>query len=162
MLLIPIYFLRAEVPTEKTDTVQTQELDILEVTVPEELVTPMELDWSEAYKKNMPKQVPRNYKLDDNLLFAICSCEGGLDKNGRLQQYEDDGVTVRWGRLTPTRLGTDVGMCQINTKYHLESSKSLGYDIMTAEGNWGYAKYLLQTQGTRPWKASESCWSKKI
>jgi len=53
-------------------------------------------------------------------------------------------------------------MCQINTHYHLKTATALGYDIFTPEGNWGYASYLYDTQGTQPWRASQSCWSKRL
>lgn len=99
--------------------------------------------------------------LDDNTLRAICSCESG-NGNGSVNHYELDGVTPLRGKSTPSHLGEDIGMCQINTKYHLDSSMSLGYDIYTPEGNWNYAKYLLKTQGTKPWQASKPCWSKQL
>jgi hypothetical protein len=92
-------------------------------------------------------------------LKQICSCESGNGKYGTPQQFETDGVTPLVGRLTPARLGQDIGMCQINTMYHLETATSLGYDIYTEEGNWGYATYLYETQGTQPWNASKPCWA---
>lgn len=91
-------------------------------------------------------------------LLQICSCESGNGKYGTPQQFEADGVTVLVGKLTPAHLGKDIGMCQINTLYHKDTATSLGFDIYTAEGNWGYANYLYDTQGTQPWSASRSCW----
>lgn len=91
-------------------------------------------------------------------LKQVCACESGNGKYGVPQQFEADGVTPLVGRLTPAHLGQDIGMCQINTLFHLEEATSLGYDIYTAEGNWGYALYLYETQGLRPWSASRSCW----
>jgi hypothetical protein len=91
-------------------------------------------------------------------LKQICSCESGNGKYGTPNQFELDGVTPLVGKLTPIRLGQDIGMCQINTKYHLATAESLGYDIYTEEGNWGYAEYLFETQGSQPWSASRGCW----
>lgn len=97
--------------------------------------------------------------LDNSTLLAICSCESG-DGKGSVNHYEKDGVTPLKGKYTPAIYGEDIGMCQINTKYHLTTSQKLGYDIYTPEGNWGYAKHLLETQGTTPWKSSAKCWNK--
>ncbi len=54
----------------------------------------------------------------------------------------------------------DVGIFQINERYHLEDSKKLKIDIYTIEGNTEYAKYLYEKQGLRPWSASKPCWGK--
>lgn len=110
--------------------------------------------------KPEPKSHPMP-QLDDALLKHICSCESG-DGQGSVNHYEADGVTPLVGRSTPARLGQDIGMCQINTMYHQDTAESLGYDIYTPEGNWGYAKHLLETQGTQPWYPSEHCWSKYV
>lgn len=105
----------------------------------------------------IPEPVEKEFVFDDPVLLAICTCESSLG-SGKPEQFEADGVTVRTGRVDPR----DTGACQINTYYHLDTSKKLGYDIYTLEGNWGYAKYLKETQGTRPWNASRSCWQNKI
>ncbi len=49
---------------------------------------------------------------------------------------------------------------QINEKYHLKRSQTLGYDIYTLTGNLAYAKRLYEEEGTKPWKASAPCWLK--
>lgn len=108
-------------------------------------------------EKPEPESPPYEDKPQPTLL-QICSCESGNGKYGVPQQFEVDGVTPLVGKLTPAHLGQDIGMCQINTLYHLEKATSLGYDIYEAEGNWGYATYLYETQGTQPWSASRSCW----
>ncbi len=53
----------------------------------------------------------------------------------------------------------DVGVMQINERYHAESADKLGYDIHTIEGNVAYAKHLYAEQGLAPWKASQKCWA---
>lgn len=53
----------------------------------------------------------------------------------------------------------DYGLFQIN-KSHFKEAESMGYDIMTPEGNTAYAIYLYNQLGTSPWNASKKCWSK--
>ena len=53
----------------------------------------------------------------------------------------------------------DVGVMQINEKYHLETSKKFGYDIHSLEGNMEYARHLYEKEGARPWLASSHCWA---
>lgn len=86
-----------------------------------------------------------------NVMWHIARCESNF------RQFEADGTVLK------SYYGTDdYGVFQINTKYHLETSKKLGYDIMDIEGNIAYAKWLYEKQGTQPWNASKGCWSKKI
>lgn len=54
----------------------------------------------------------------------------------------------------------DVGIFQINEKYHLEDALKKGYDIYTVEGNIAYARKLHASQGTGPWEASRYCWAR--
>ena len=49
-------------------------------------------------------------------LVPICSCESMRGKYGTPTHYEEDGVTVLLGRVDPN----DVGICQINLRYHQE------------------------------------------
>lgn len=95
-----------------------------------------------------PKEVLRKE------IYAVCSCESGNGKHGKPSQYESDGVTVKRGRVN----SADIGMCQINAKYHEASAKKMGLDIFSEEGNIRYANHLYDTQGLRPWGASRSCW----
>lgn len=77
----------------------------------------------------------------------IARCESSM------RQFNKDGTVLR-GHVNPK----DVGMFQINEYYHLKDSQRLGYNIYTLEGNIGYAKHLVETQGYRPWSASQACW----
>lgn len=56
----------------------------------------------------------------------------------------------------------DVGVMQINERYHLEEAQKLGYDIYTLKGNMAYARYLYNHEGMRPWVSSARCWSKGV
>ena len=78
----------------------------------------------------------------------IAECEGGT-------QFHPDGTVVR-GIVNPH----DIGIYQINERYHKAKAESLGYNIYTLEGNTEYAFYLHMTQGDAPWAASKPCWAK--
>ncbi len=56
----------------------------------------------------------------------------------------------------------DVGIFQINERYHLNTSKKMGIDIYSIEGNMEYARHLYETQGLQPWSASKPCWGKHL
>ena len=94
----------------------------------------------EAYLKNEYSATP--------ILVDIARCESTF------KQFGDDGKVVR-GRIDRD----DIGLMQINERYHGDIAEKLGYDIYSVEGNVAYAKYLYKKQGTQPWSASEKCWS---
>ena len=82
-------------------------------------------------------------------MIDVAYCESGI------VQFRNDGSVLR-GFVNPQ----DVGVMQINEKYHLETSIRLGIDIYTLEGNLAYGRFLYETQGTRPWEYSSHCWNK--
>lgn len=96
------------------------------------------------------EEVIRERFKDIPILAEISKCES------RFIQFDLDG-SIHRGRVN----SNDVGAMQINTYYHLETSKKLGYDIFTLEGNMDYAEYLYKKEGTRPWSASKPCWGGK-
>jgi hypothetical protein len=71
-------------------------------------------------------------------MVAVAKCESGF------RQFTASGAVLRGP-------GDNIGVFQINEKSHATNSKNLGFDIYTVEGNIGYAKYLYDKQGTRPW-----------
>lgn len=87
---------------------------------------------------------------DTPILVEVARCESTFSHYGK------NGEVIR-GRVD----NADVGVMQINERYHLETSKKLGFDIHTIEGNVDYAQYLYDKQGTAPWKASKPCWGSK-
>lgn len=112
---------------------------------------PMEGPKVEIAKKELPELIvdsAKLYEIDPEIAVAIARCES------RIRQYDATGQVLR-GELTPA----DVGIFQINEKYHLERSRGLGYDIYTSEGNIGYAMWLLKKEGQKHWKASSKCWA---
>ncbi len=98
----------------------------------------------------LEKYLRENF-ADTPILIEIARCES------EFRQFDKDGKVVR-GRVD----NADVGVMQINERYHLENSKKLGFDIHTVEGNVGYAKYLYKKYGSEPWNASSPCWSKTV
>lgn len=95
------------------------------------------------------KKYVRDYFADIPLLARIAECES------HNRQYDKSGAVIR-GEVNTM----DVGVMQINELYHLDTSKKLGYDIYTIEGNVAYARYLYEKQGAKPWISSSACWAK--
>lgn len=93
----------------------------------------------------------RVYFADTPALIEIAKCESTF------MHYDKKGKLVR-GNIDPS----DVGVMQINERYHDDQATKLGFDIRTVEGNLAYAKYLYQKQGSTPWNASKPCWGKKV
>ncbi len=88
---------------------------------------------------------------DTPILVEIAKCES------EFRQFNKNGDLLR-GRVD----NADVGVMQINERYHLEDSKKLGFNIHTIEGNVAYAKYLYEKSGSKPWSASQPCWGKTV
>jgi hypothetical protein len=83
------------------------------------------------------------------LLIEIARCESNFkqfDKNGNIIR----GIANK----------SDVGVMQINEKYHADTAKKLGIDLHTVDGNIRYAKKLYSQEGSKPWSASQGCWGK--
>ena len=93
----------------------------------------------------------KEYFSDTPILVDIARCES------EFRQFDTNGNLIR-GKVDRD----DVGVMQINERYHLETAKKLGYEIHTVEGNIGYAKYLYGKFGLEPWSASKPCWSKTL
>lgn len=55
----------------------------------------------------------------------------------------------------------DIGVMQINTRFHEATATDMGIDLYSLQGNLEYAKYLYEKEGTKPWKASKPCWGNK-
>lgn len=103
------------------------------------------------------KTVPESLPKLVNALVPVCSCESsGSPYNDPMDfHYEKDGKTLLIGRITPL----DRGMCQINLGYHLVATREMGLDILNSVADYiTYSNWLYETQGLRPWKASQHCW----
>ncbi len=87
--------------------------------------------------------------IDPEVAKAIAYCES------EVQQFKPGGELYR-GWQNPA----DVGIFQINEKYHLRDATKMNLDIHTTDGNIAYAMQLMKREGTHPWNASKPCWSK--
>jgi hypothetical protein len=108
-----------------------------------------EADISNATSTEDIRRITKEYFKDTPILAEIARCESTY------RQFSSAGVPLR-GIVN----GADVGVMQINEKYHLSRSVKLGMDIDTLEGNLKYGALLYKEQGTRPWSASKPCWGK--
>ncbi len=93
-------------------------------------------------------QVPLKFE-DMPLLVKICNAESGG------KQFLTNGHIVR-GKVEPS----DLGFCQINETIWNDKARELGYDIYTEQGNKDMAIWIYLRQGSQPWSASRSMWSK--
>jgi len=94
------------------------------------------------------KEKVEEYFQDTPVLVEVARCES------RFQQFDSNDQVLR-GRVNRA----DVGVMQINEKYHAASAIKHGLDLYTLEGNLAYARYLYETQGTDPWVHSKKCWN---
>ena len=92
----------------------------------------------------------REYFADEPVLAQIAWCES------RMRHLDEDGEIFR-GKVN----ANDIGVMQINTKYHEATATDMGIDIYSLKGNLEYAKYLYEKQGTKPWNSSKKCWGSK-
>jgi hypothetical protein len=85
---------------------------------------------------------------DEPILVDIARCESTF------RQFDQSGNIIR-GKVNQA----DVGVMQINEKYHADEAVKKGYNIYTVEGNLAFAKYLYDKYGSDPWSSSSKCWS---
>ena len=98
----------------------------------------------------MVEKIVRSYFKDNPILSNIAWCES------RFRHYDADG-NIHRGEVN----NRDVGVMQINERFHLNQALKFGYDIYTLKGNMAYAKYLYDKEGSVPWNSSSKCWKKK-
>lgn len=89
-------------------------------------------------------------------LKEICACETTWNKEAEPVHSINGAVVINKDSV----IGTDVGICQINTYYHEKRAKQLGYDLYELEDNIAFAKLLFNEQGVTPWKWSKKCHNK--
>ena len=124
-------------------TVQT-ETQAATTTVEKKIV----IDITNATTSKDINAITRAYFKKTPVLAEIARCES------EFRQFSSAGVVLR-GRVN----SADVGVMQINEKYHLKTAQELGMDIYSLEGNMKYARHLYETQGVSPWKYSKDCWN---
>jgi hypothetical protein len=114
----------------------------------QETVTVEEAVIEEPKQTKTTKEIVEEYFSDAPVMKDVAYCES------RFRQYDQYGNVLR-GEVNRA----DVGVMQINERYHLSTALRLGYDIYSLEGNIAYAMYLYKTQGTNPWVHSSNCWN---
>jgi hypothetical protein len=90
----------------------------------------------------------RSKDADQPILVDIARCESTF------RQFDPTGNILR-GKVNKG----DVGVMQINEKYHADEAARLGYNIYTVEGNVAFGRYLYTKYGSDPWSSSAPCWS---
>lgn len=93
----------------------------------------------------------REYFKDIPVMVSIARCES------RFRHTLADGSILR-GKVD----AADLGVMQINTRYHNARAAKLGLDLHLLEDNLAYARTLYETQGTAPWNASARCWNRTL
>jgi len=89
----------------------------------------------------------KKYGIYGDTALRIAKCESDF------HQFDENGNVAR-GKVNPS----DVGVFQINEKYHLDRSQNLDLDIHTTKGNIEYAMWLMKKEGTKHWNWSKPCW----
>lgn len=117
-----------------------------EVKVEVAIEEPVKIDITNATSTADVKRITKEYFKDTPILAEIARCESTY------RHFVGD--TVLRGKVN----GADVGVMQINEKYHLARSQKLGIDIHTLKGNLEYGALLYKEQGSQPWSASRPCW----
>lgn len=74
-------------------------------------------------------------------MAAVAKCESGF------RQFSPDGSVLRGGAD-----GRYVGIFQIDEPLHAAKASAAGNDILTIDGNIGYAVSLFAANGIAPWK----------
>lgn len=87
------------------------------------------------------------YFADVPIMAEIARCES------RFRQFDSSGAPLYGGAGAGM-----IGIFQIHARIHAEFAADIGMDIYTLKGNLAYAKYLYESEGTRPWYSSYKCW----
>jgi len=110
----------------------------------------------EAVATTTPPQledlIRATFPEEPETMARVARCESSGDPNVPARQFETDGVTPRYGRLSD-----DLGAFQVN-HIHYARAAALGYDLSTEAGNVGFARVLYLERGTKPWVYSSHCW----
>jgi hypothetical protein len=130
------------------DTIVPSPVDAKEP-VPETQVVATVSEEDVAVEHKTTKERVEEYFSDIPILAEVASCES------HFRQFNKDGSVLRG-----VQNSQDVGVMQINEKYHLKTADKLGYNLYSLEGNMAYARYLYEKEGTRPWNYSSKCWGK--
>ena len=106
---------------------------------------------SAIIKQQTMEELVRNYYSDMPILVEVARCES------QFRHFGKNGEVIRG-----IANAKDVGVMQINERYHGDKSETLGMDIYSLDGNLEYAKYLYEKEGTKPWRSSAKCWNREL
>ncbi len=117
----------------------------------EKQIAKIELSVHYPFEKMTVEERVKTYFQDIPQMVEVARCESQFRHNNLY------GEVIRGERDK-----NDLGVMQINERYHLLRAMDLGYDINTIEGNMSYARNLYNEKGLTPWNASKSCWQKEL
>ena len=100
---------------------------------------------------NETEAAVREYFADLPIMIEVARCES------HFRHQLSDG-SILHGKVDPA----DTGVMQINKRYHEKSATAMNLDLDNLYDNMAYARYLYETQGTRPWSASMPCWGNTL
>lgn len=100
---------------------------------------------------NNTERVVRTYFRDIPVMIQIARCESAF------RHTLEDGSVLK-GVVDPA----DTGVMQINKRYHERAATAMNLNLDDIYQNMAYARHLYETQGTRPWNASSSCWGQTL
>lgn len=95
-------------------------------------------------------RLSKQYAVNEKTVRKIIQCESRMYPKAVNENKDKNGIT--WSK--------DWGPMQINDYYHNTEMSKLNLDIHDEYDSLEYGIKLLATQGTKPWTASEKCWSK--
>jgi hypothetical protein len=96
------------------------------------------------------EEIVKAYFQDIPLLVKVAQCESNF------RHTYNNGEILRG-----VANSQDIGIMQINERFHLERANKLDLDIYTIDGNLEYARFLYGKEGAKPWSASRKCWSSR-
>jgi hypothetical protein len=137
-------------PATAADTVLVATTESLQTTATQNTSDALTSTNKEKKQSEDIAQTVKAYFASTPILAEIAFCESTL------RHYDSNGKVLR-GKVD----SADVGVMQINERYHKKTAEKLGLDLLTLEGNLAYAEYLYKKSGSQPWSASKPCWSKR-
>ena len=97
------------------------------------------------------EQIVRSYFSDLPIMVQIARCESNFTH------------TLSNGNVLTGRIDDDdIGIMQINQRYHQKSADRLNLDLYDIYDNMVYARILYNDLGTKPWNPSAPCWRKTL
>ena len=97
------------------------------------------------------ESIVRSYFRDIPVMVQVARCESSF------RHTLADGSILK-GKVD----SADTGVMQINRRFHEKRATAMNLDLNDIYHNMAYARYLYETQGTRPWNASAPCWNSTL